>query len=123
SRSRSNVRASSAQMGTGLPIEEATLPPYASRQGAICPRCHRVLDVSNAAFETHGPNAIPRCPEHGLAFIDAHELAESGGDPMLGAKVAGRFTVLTRLGAGSMGAVYRARQEAVGRDVAIKIVR
>jgi serine/threonine-protein kinase len=111
-------------MGSGQPLsDDQTLPPYASRQGAICPRCHRELVAGGAAFETYGPNAIPRCPEHGLAFIDALELAESGGDPMLGAKVAGRFTVLSRLGAGSMGAVYRARQEAVGRDVAIKIVR
>ena len=42
---------------------------------------------------------------------------------MLGATFAGRFTILARLGRGSMGSVYRARQEAVGRDVAIKIVR
>lgn len=111
-------------MGSQQPLQDdATLPPYATRQGAICPRCHRELTKTSAAYETHGPGAIPRCPEHGLAFIDARELADSGGDPMLGAKVAGRFTVLSRLGAGSMGAVYRARQEAVGRDVAIKIVR
>jgi serine/threonine-protein kinase len=42
---------------------------------------------------------------------------------MLGTTVSGRFVILGRLGAGSMGAVYRARQEAVGRDVALKIVR
>ena len=35
----------------------------------------------------------------------------------------GRFAVLERLGAGSMGTVYRGRQEAMGRDVALKIVR
>ncbi|MEP7050650.1 MAG: serine/threonine-protein kinase [Pseudomonadota bacterium] len=46
-----------------------------------------------------------------------------GSDPLLGTTVAGRFTILGRLGRGSMGAVYRARQEAVGRDVALKLVR
>ncbi len=44
-------------------------------------------------------------------------------DPWLGATVGKRFTVMAPLGVGSMGSIYRARQEAVGRDVALKIVR
>jgi serine/threonine-protein kinase len=67
--------------------------------------------------------SIVRCPEHGLALIDRHELAQGDGDALLGATIAGRFTILGRLGRGSMGSVYRARQQAVGRDVALKIVR
>ncbi|MBI3200369.1 MAG: protein kinase [Myxococcales bacterium] len=58
-----------------------------------------------------------------MAYVDARELVESGGDTLLGARIAGRFTILSRLGSGSMGAVYRAHQDAVGRDVALKIVR
>jgi serine/threonine-protein kinase len=50
-------------------------------------------------------------------------LASADGDPFLGLTIAGRFVVVGRLGAGSMGTVYRARQEAVGRDVALKILR
>ena len=42
---------------------------------------------------------------------------------MLGRVLAGRFTILGRLGAGSMGTVYRAKQAPIGRDVAIKILR
>ena len=45
------------------------------------------------------------------------------GDPMLGRVIAGRFTVLARLGAGAMGTVYRAKQARIGREVAIKILR
>jgi eukaryotic-like serine/threonine-protein kinase len=48
---------------------------------------------------------------------------QAGGDPMLGRTLDGRFTILAKLGAGSMGTVYRARQHAMGRDVAIKILR
>ncbi len=51
------------------------------------------------------------------------DMAEADGDPMLGRTLNGRFTVLAKLGAGSMGTVYRARQHAMGREVAIKILR
>jgi len=44
-------------------------------------------------------------------------------DPMLGRTLGDRFTVVAKLGAGSMGAVYRARQANINRDVAIKILR
>jgi serine/threonine-protein kinase len=52
----------------------------------------------------------------------ASELAPAP-DAMLGRVLAGRFTILARLGAGSMGAVYRAKQAPIGREVAIKILR
>jgi serine/threonine-protein kinase len=81
----------------------------------ICPRCRA------AAPEAAGWDAC--CPEHGLAFVEARALAEGNQDPLLGATLAGRFVVLSRIGSGSMGSVYRARQLAVGRDVALKIVR
>jgi len=50
-------------------------------------------------------------------------LLVTAADAMLGRTLDGRFTILARLGAGSMGTVYRARQHAMGRDVAIKILR
>ena len=50
-------------------------------------------------------------------------MAAADGDPMLGRVLAARFTILARLGAGSMGTVYRAKQAPIGREVAIKILR
>jgi serine/threonine protein kinase len=44
-------------------------------------------------------------------------------DPMIGRSLDGRYTVLSRLGKGSMGTVYRARQTVMDRDVAIKVLR
>ncbi len=116
-------------MGSGHPLQDsdATLPPLSALKGKVCPRCHRQLEISEPGYELEGPAsgpaALPRCPEHGLAYVDGGDLAAAHGDIMLGTTVTGRFTILARLGSGSMGAVYRARQEAVGRDVAIKIVR
>jgi serine/threonine-protein kinase len=49
--------------------------------------------------------------------------SKRGSDPLLGRTLAARFTLVKKLGAGSMGAVYHAKQLATGRDVAIKILR
>jgi serine/threonine-protein kinase len=43
-------------------------------------------------------------------------------DPILGRELDNRFTVLEKLGQGGMGAVYRAHQHSVERDVAIKVI-
>ena len=86
----------------------------------MCPECRRRLEALPAAGQTM---RLPRCPQHGLAYVAESEVKEYPRDSFLGRTIVDRFVVLARLGAGSMGAVYRARQEAVGRDVALKLVR
>ncbi len=49
--------------------------------------------------------------------------AETQQDPLIGRVLDNRFTILAKLGAGSMGTVYRARQANMEREVAIKILR
>jgi serine/threonine-protein kinase len=76
----------------------------------ICPRCRRRF-----------PDGVRTCPEDDVTLLRVETPDDT--DPMIGRSLDGRFTVLSRLGAGSMGTVYRARQQAMGREVAIKILR
>jgi serine/threonine-protein kinase len=84
----------------------------------VCPKCRATLDDPPASSAI-----VRRCPDDGLAFVARAALAEADGDPLLGSTVAGRFVVLAKLGAGSMGTVYRARHEAMARWVALKVLR
>jgi len=77
--------------------------------------------------------ATRRCPTCGEVFgpplvlcpRDASVLDDEGGsgpDPLVGRIFGGRFAIKERLGEGGMGAVYRAVQLSVGREVALKVL-
>ncbi len=86
-----------------------------SRDELVCPRCD--LRVERVA------SAPSHCPKDGSLFLKSADLAAAKFDPMLGRTLGDRFTIVAKLGAGSMGAVYRARQANINRDVALKILR
>lgn len=54
------------------------------------------------------------------ALDDVGRVAE---DPFTGSMLAGRYDLGERIGAGAMGAVYRARDRELGRDVAVKLLQ
>jgi eukaryotic-like serine/threonine-protein kinase len=91
--------------------------PLRTLSGLVCPLCRYHLAEELGVKLKH-------CSTHAnRVMVPAKALAEADGDPFMGTVVAGRFAVLELLGAGSMGTVYRARQQATRRDVALKIVR
>ena len=54
--------------------------------------------------------------------LEAAEASASSVDPLIGREIADRFTIQAKVGEGGMGAVYRARQRNMDRDVAIKVL-
>ncbi|RLB53631.1 MAG: serine/threonine protein kinase [Deltaproteobacteria bacterium] len=58
-----------------------------------------------------------------MKLVDAKEFAQAQADPLLGTKLEGRFEVIERIGTGGMGTVYRAKQDPLGRHVALKILK
>ncbi len=84
------------------------------------------VEVASDVFE-----ADLYCPACEGSFIDGNVCPTDGTrlvklvapvDALIGRDIDSRFTIVERLGQGGMGAVYRAIQHSVGRDVAIKVV-
>lgn len=56
------------------------------------------------------------CPRDGSSMVTV------GDDPLLGEVVEGRYKIQSVIGQGSAGTVYKAVQELIGREVAIKVL-
>jgi len=77
----------------------------------VCPRCGRRYDAA-ASF----------CQKDGVPLLASSAGEAEAPDPWLGQVLLDQFRIEERIGAGGMGAVYRARQTSVDRDVAIKLL-
>ena len=74
----------------------------------ICPKC----DHPN-------PEDLSVCEECGANIL---EVSEDGIDPFIGRVLVGKFRITELIGQGAMGRVYKAIQEPINREVAIKIL-
>jgi serine/threonine-protein kinase len=77
----------------------------------VCPDCGVTFSSPDATF----------CPFDGARLLVAS--APDHSDPLLGAVLADRYQVLTRLGEGGMGAVYRVTHTTLGKQFAVKVLR
>jgi eukaryotic-like serine/threonine-protein kinase len=78
----------------------------------VCPHCRTTFT-----------DDIRTCPHDGFRIVTRDVLDAAAHDPLLGATLAGRYTITGKLGAGGMGTVYRAEQAPLGREVALKVLR
>ncbi|MGI5863492.1 MAG: serine/threonine-protein kinase [Myxococcales bacterium] len=73
----------------------------------------------------HDPAATlgVRCPADGSVLVPSDEHDKSPADSILGRCIGGKYAIIGLIGSGAMGAVYKALQEPVGREVAVKVIR
>ncbi len=101
-----------AVRGPGPGEADMTAPAMIGEDEWVCVDC----DARQIDF-------VATCGSCGGTVVSLHELEDADYDPLIGRKLGGRFTVVARLGAGSMGAVYRARQDGMAREVALKVLK
>ena len=75
-----------------------------------CPLCDQWMDDE-------------RCPTHGIRTISSSTMQQPRQTLSPGELVAGRYEIIGTLGHGGMGQVYRARQVAMDRVVALKTLK
>ena len=75
----------------------------------VCPQCSRRYE--DVPFDA--------CPDDNAPLFKVRE----DSDPLVGTTLAARFTLTDQLGKGGFGAVYRAVQHPIEREVAVKVLK
>jgi serine/threonine-protein kinase len=78
----------------------------------VCPKCGW----------TPGPELATECPRDQRLLVPLADYKLAPTDRYLGTRLAGKYPLVGILGIGGMATVYRAIQEPVGREVAVKVV-
>lgn len=64
----------------------------------------------------HFPDEQETCPKDNAGLVPL------AGDPLIGMVIQERYKIESLIGKGTMGVVYRANQELIGREVAVKVL-
>lgn len=72
----------------------------------VCLECHRQFT-----------GIVKACPHDGSSLVDIFQ------DPLIGTVLAGKYEIMSVVGTGGMGVVYKGRQHLMDRIVAIKMLR
>lgn len=77
-----------------------------------CPECRAAPATPDART----------CATHGLYLLDAKAMAQLDQAPLLGQVLDGKYALVGLVGGGGYGSVYRALQQPLGREVAVKVL-
>src|SRR5712692_2044750 len=85
-----------------------------------CPQCHQALR-ENALF-CDGCGSSVAVAEFAEDPSNSRDGSDLEADRWLGKTIDGKYELLTLLGKGGMGSVYRARRLHIGDEVAVKVL-
>ena len=77
----------------------------------ICPKCG-----------DENPQLGARCPRDGRYYIHDWAIRQAEADDRLGTIAFEKYVIVSRISKGGMGAVYRALQLPIGREIALKVL-
>ncbi len=104
----------------------------------ICPGCHAKIPVTASFCGTCGTKVMGLAPTIPPPEISSHPPSVSGArltqrprpgeelvtiaDPLIGATVADRYRILSMIGRGGMGVVYKVEHAKIGKIMALKLL-
>ena len=92
-----------------------------AEEAKFCSGCGGDLRARNA-LRPQSPAPAEEITRHSGKAAQEVTLVDRQGDPVTGSTIADKYRIDARLGAGGMGAVYRATRLLIGDEVAVKIL-
>jgi serine/threonine-protein kinase len=111
-----------AKLAVPAPAPSAVAPTAYAGQSGPAPAAPALSAVAQTEYASSAPPLASAAPAAPAVAPTAYAAPSTGGDPMQGRVLNGRYRVERKIGSGGFGAVYEGIQLQMDRPVALKIL-